>query len=178
MEQRIALAREQAARAAAEETIRRSTFLADASDILSSTLDADATIKTLAQFLVPFLGDMCALALVDEQRQLKRMEIAWLAATDVSHRHGRSIGGLQNAALNAAMHEALESGNVAVVTELSSLAKPHSPQLRKMVQKLKSSSCDSGYGHLQYCRWLHATASSVCSCSASGLPTANLTPEH
>jgi len=118
VEQRIALAREQAARAAAEETIRRSTFLADASDILSSTLDADATIKTLAQFLVPFLGDMCALALVDEQRQLKRMEIAWLAATDVSHRHGRSIGGLQNAALNAAMHEALESGNVAVVTEL------------------------------------------------------------
>jgi len=89
VEQRIALAREQAARAAAEETIRRSTFLADASDILSSTLDADATIKTLAQFLVPFLGDMCALALVDEQRQLKRMEIAWLAATDVSHRHGR-----------------------------------------------------------------------------------------
>src|SRR3954471_2382927 len=64
VEQRIALAREQAARAAAEETIRRSTFLADASDILSSTLDADATIKTLAQFLVPFLGDMCALALV------------------------------------------------------------------------------------------------------------------
>src|SRR5882757_6256382 len=38
-EHRVALAREQAARGAAEEAKRRSTFLADASDVLSSSLD-------------------------------------------------------------------------------------------------------------------------------------------
>src|SRR3954471_7979169 len=42
-EQRVALAREQAARGAAEEAKRRSTFLADASDVLSSSLDVAET---------------------------------------------------------------------------------------------------------------------------------------
>ena len=118
VEQRIALAQEQAARAAAEETIRRSTFLADASDILSSSLDADATIKTLAQFLVPFLGDLCAVALFDEHGAPTRMEIAWVGAIDGSYRHGKSIGGLDNRTINRAMREALDSGSVAVVREL------------------------------------------------------------
>ena len=57
-EQRIALAREQAARAAAEESIRRSTFLADAGGVLSSSLDVTATVSVLAQFVVPVLGDL------------------------------------------------------------------------------------------------------------------------
>src|SRR5919201_3633866 len=48
-EERIALAREQAARAAAEEATRRSLFLAEASTILSSSLDFATTLRGLAR---------------------------------------------------------------------------------------------------------------------------------
>src|SRR5690348_482221 len=46
-DERVALAREQAARAAAEEATRRSAFLAEASKVLSSSLDAETTVRGL-----------------------------------------------------------------------------------------------------------------------------------
>ncbi len=117
-EQRIALAREQAARVAAEETLRRAAFLADARDILGSSLDAPATIKALAQFLVPFLGDFCALTLIDERGHLKQMEIGWSGSEDGARGHCVSVIELDNPAITGAMQDALAAGSVAVVTEL------------------------------------------------------------
>ena len=65
-EERVALAREQAARAAAEEATRRSAFLAEASTVLVRSLDYEAIPRGLAGQAVPFLGDLCAVALLDE----------------------------------------------------------------------------------------------------------------
>jgi signal transduction histidine kinase/DNA-binding response OmpR family regulator len=65
-EQRIALAREQAARAAAEESIRRSNFLVSASRVLSASLDVDAVLRGITNFVVPFLSETCALGLTGE----------------------------------------------------------------------------------------------------------------
>ena len=65
-EERIALAREQAARAAAEEATRRSTFLAEASTALNRSLDYDETIRALAWLAVPALGEFAAVSLVDD----------------------------------------------------------------------------------------------------------------
>jgi signal transduction histidine kinase/DNA-binding response OmpR family regulator len=79
-EERIALAREQAARAAAEETTRRSTFLAEASTVLVRSLDFDATHRALARQPVPFLGDLSAATLVDEQTGAWKTELAWTTA--------------------------------------------------------------------------------------------------
>jgi response regulator RpfG family c-di-GMP phosphodiesterase len=76
-EQRVALVREQAARAAAEEAKRRSVFLADASDVLSSSLDVTETGSALAKFVVPVLGDLCVLMLADEQGEPARTAIAF-----------------------------------------------------------------------------------------------------
>src|SRR5438067_5678606 len=55
-EEHVALIREQAARAMAEQTMRRSTFLAEASKVLTSTLDYEATVRGLSRVAVPFLG--------------------------------------------------------------------------------------------------------------------------
>jgi len=64
-DERIALAREQAARAAAEAVTRRASFLAEASRILSSSLDADSLIAGATRLLVPELADISAITLVD-----------------------------------------------------------------------------------------------------------------
>src|SRR5262245_5507006 len=66
-EERVALAREQAARAAAEEATRRSQFLAEASRALVRSLDFQATLESAGRLVVPFLGDLSAIALRDEQ---------------------------------------------------------------------------------------------------------------
>lgn len=79
-DERVALAREQAARLAAEETTRRSTFLAEASRVLATSLDYDATVASCLRFLLPFLGDLAALALVDENGRPRQWRIVWLDA--------------------------------------------------------------------------------------------------
>jgi signal transduction histidine kinase/DNA-binding response OmpR family regulator len=77
-EERVALAREQAARAAAEETTRRSAFLAEASKVLSNSLDAETTVRGLLRLSVPYLGDLSAITLVDDHGHLRQTELAWL----------------------------------------------------------------------------------------------------
>jgi len=56
-----AVAAAEAARRAAEESDRRSAFLADASRALSDTLDARVALRRLAALLVPQLGSLAAL---------------------------------------------------------------------------------------------------------------------
>src|SRR5215469_14762878 len=68
-DERVALAQEQAARAAAEEATRRSAFLAEASKVLSSSLDYEATLRGLLRLSVPQLGDFSAITLADEHGQ-------------------------------------------------------------------------------------------------------------
>jgi len=64
-DEHISLAREQAARAAAEAGTRRASFLAEASRILSSSLDVDSLMAGATRLLVPVLGDFSAITLVD-----------------------------------------------------------------------------------------------------------------
>ncbi len=72
-EERVALAREQAARAAAEEATRRSQFLAEASRALVRSLDFQATLESAGKLVVPFLGDLSAIALRDELAGLHKV---------------------------------------------------------------------------------------------------------
>ena len=84
-EEHVALARAQAARAAAEEATRRSAFLADASTVLARSLDYEAIPRALAGHSVPFLGDLCAVALIrDGNDSSWRTELAWIDPPDGS----------------------------------------------------------------------------------------------
>jgi PAS domain S-box-containing protein len=51
-------------------------FLADASRILATTLDPEATIKNLARIVVPRLADWCVVQAVDEQGRIAPVEVA------------------------------------------------------------------------------------------------------
>jgi len=62
---RVQLAREQAARQVAEKAMRRSALLAEASRLLSRSLDFDATLTSLHRTIVPVLADGCQLVLYD-----------------------------------------------------------------------------------------------------------------
>jgi signal transduction histidine kinase/DNA-binding response OmpR family regulator len=74
-DERVALAREQAARAAAEENNRRAAFLAEASKVLASSLDVEATVRGLLHLTVPALADYSALTLASSDGRAGRT--AW-----------------------------------------------------------------------------------------------------
>jgi PAS domain S-box-containing protein len=59
------LAVEQAARADAEATAQRARFLAEASDLLSSSLDRGATLDSLVRLAVPAFADWCLVHLAE-----------------------------------------------------------------------------------------------------------------
>ncbi len=67
--------REQAARAAAEATERRASFLAQASVLLSASLDLEATLRSVARPAVPYLADFCAVDMADERGQIRRVVV-------------------------------------------------------------------------------------------------------
>ena len=75
-EERIALADERAARAAAERISEQWSFLAQASVALSESLDVDAIARALVRLCVPALADRCTLSLAGADGDV-RTEFAW-----------------------------------------------------------------------------------------------------
>lgn len=67
---------ERLARERAESAERRLTFLAEASKILSSSLDYDQTLKALSDLAVPRLGDWCGIEVVDEDGTAKQLAVS------------------------------------------------------------------------------------------------------
>jgi len=84
VQERIALAEEKAARAAAERASQRLAFLAEASGTLASSLDLEATLREISRLVVPRLADVCIVSLATTEGQCERHEMAW-AASDAEH---------------------------------------------------------------------------------------------
>jgi signal transduction histidine kinase/DNA-binding response OmpR family regulator len=77
-EERILLAQEQAARAAAEEATHRAAFLAEAGSALASSLDYQATLRKLPELVLPVLADFSAISQADERGCLGQTNMAWV----------------------------------------------------------------------------------------------------
>ncbi|MEX2093195.1 MAG: response regulator [Pirellulales bacterium] len=109
---RVQLAREQAARQAAEKAMRRSALLAEASRLLSRSLDFDATLSSLHRSVVPALADACQLVLDDPNGGFW---FAPAAAREAHQENGSSSSyarmEMLSAALAAPIREAIESGH-------------------------------------------------------------------
>ncbi len=73
--EREALARSEAARAAAEDAICRANYLSGASERLSRSLNLDATVHALFQIAVPALADRAAVAMLDSHGELRCTEV-------------------------------------------------------------------------------------------------------
>jgi GAF domain-containing protein/anti-sigma regulatory factor (Ser/Thr protein kinase) len=67
---------EQAARKDAEDARSRLAFLAEASGLLASSLDASKTFQNLARLAVPRIADWCIIYGVQEDGSLRRVEVA------------------------------------------------------------------------------------------------------
>lgn len=66
---------EQAARAEAEAAGQRAAFLAKTSEVLSSSLDYEISLTSLAQLCVPHIADWCAIDVVGEEGEIKRVAV-------------------------------------------------------------------------------------------------------
>ena len=78
-DERVALAREQAARSMAEESQRRSSFLAEATQVMASSLDVDTILKGVSGLVVPFLADYGAVILVNDDGSVRAQRSSWVA---------------------------------------------------------------------------------------------------
>lgn len=67
------LAREQAAHAEADAARERLAFLAEASEVLASSLDYQATLEQVAHLVVPKIADWCVIDLAREDKTLERV---------------------------------------------------------------------------------------------------------
>jgi PAS domain S-box-containing protein len=89
---------ERRARERAEAAERRLTLLAEASRLLSSSLDYEATLKRLSDLTVPWLADWCSIELVDEAGIVERRTISHVdprrveLAHELFRRHPRKPG--------------------------------------------------------------------------------------
>ena len=70
-------------REAAERENRRAEFLAQASAALASSLDYEATLRTVARLAVPHIADWCSVDVVDEQGAIKQVALAHVDAEKV-----------------------------------------------------------------------------------------------
>lgn len=70
------LAREKAARSQAEAAQRRLAFLAEATALLSTSLDYGVTLQQIANLVVPELADWCVVDVIDEEGEIRRLGIA------------------------------------------------------------------------------------------------------
>jgi signal transduction histidine kinase/CheY-like chemotaxis protein len=69
------LGQEQEARTRAEAAQRRIAFLAEASAVLASSLDYEATLQAVARLAVPYLADWCAVDVVQDGGTYARLAI-------------------------------------------------------------------------------------------------------
>jgi signal transduction histidine kinase/DNA-binding response OmpR family regulator len=111
-EEQVALAREQAARAAAEDATRRFAFLAEASTALSSTFDYGANLAVLARHVVPALADLGAVSRVDEQGRLGPAELAWTGGDGAACSMMAEAGSGPLAGLSDAINGCLKLGQM------------------------------------------------------------------
>ncbi len=74
--QQEVLAREQAARASAEQAEQRTTFLAAASNVLASSLDYATTLQSVARLAVPSLAELCVVDMAEDDGQIHRLAAA------------------------------------------------------------------------------------------------------
>ncbi len=75
-EERVQLVQEQAARAVAENSQQQSAFLAEVSAVLSSSLEYEQTLQSVAKLAVPYFADWCSVDLLNDDRTISRVAVA------------------------------------------------------------------------------------------------------
>lgn len=137
--QRLELVRAETARAEAEATQRRASFLAEASAILSSSLDYETTLQSIARLAVPSLADVCAVDVVTEPGRTRRLAVVHVdpakepLVRELRERHGFNPAGLHG------VPRVIRTGRPAFVpraTEEHLAAAAVNPEQHQLLQEL------------------------------------------
>ena len=115
-EERVALAREQVARLAAEALTQRTEFLSNASNQLARSLDYEDTTSTLMQIVLPRLAKLAGLLLLEKHAELQPCEVGWLEGPKQQMAHATVRRDGLPARLLAAVEEVLQSGKTKMLT--------------------------------------------------------------
>jgi signal transduction histidine kinase/DNA-binding response OmpR family regulator len=118
-EERISLAREQAARVAAESLSERTAFLADASNQLARSLDYDDTASTIMQLVLPKLADIAGLLLLEKYSEYQQCEMFRFSVGGIARSSVRQDG--LPAPLKFAIEQALRSGKTTSIDSVEFL---------------------------------------------------------
>ena len=81
-DERVALAKEQAARSVAEESQRRASFLAEATQVMASSLDVETILRGAAGLVVPYLADFGAVMVVNDDGSVRAQRSSQVAGWD------------------------------------------------------------------------------------------------
>src|SRR5881409_871199 len=79
-DERVALVREQAARAMAEDSQRRASFLAEATQVMASSLDVDTLLERTSALMTSAFADFAAMVLLNEDGSVRGESSASVAA--------------------------------------------------------------------------------------------------
>src|SRR5262245_17806227 len=112
---RVQLAREQAARQVAEKAMRRYALLAEASRLLSRSLDFDATLTSLHRTMIPALADVWQLVLYDVNHDIWFAHVASEDATNSKPSSSHARIEQVDPRLAEAVGEAVESGHAQTI---------------------------------------------------------------
>jgi signal transduction histidine kinase/DNA-binding response OmpR family regulator len=115
-EERIQLAKAQAARAAAEEASRRSHFLAQAGAALAQSLDLKGRVAILIRLVLSELADFSAIVLLDENRINHETELGWLDGNKELQQQRRAISELPASMLKEAIERTIQSSSGVFLT--------------------------------------------------------------
>ena len=119
-EQRVALAREQAARAAAEEATRRANFLVRASTALTTPLDYEAAVAALLRVAAPELCDLAGVTRANAPGASWQSDLAWVVPPDPTlHTARLEPTQAPDDVLRQAVETALRSGQMQVLHDLA-----------------------------------------------------------
>ena len=134
------LARERQARAEAETAQGRFAFLAEASSLLSSSLDYETTLANLAELAVTSLADWCAIYLVEADG----VRLKTVAPADPAHREWARYLPARYPVPSAGVLRVLGTGRSELLMEIDPErigALATDPQHRAVLRGLRSSLC-------------------------------------
>jgi PAS domain S-box-containing protein len=106
-------------RAAAQAAERRSSFLAEASRVLSSSLDYQKTLAQVARLAVPDLADWCAVDLLGEGGAVGRLAVAHVDPSKIEWAHELQRRYPPDPAAPRGLHNVLRTGQSELYPEIT-----------------------------------------------------------
>jgi signal transduction histidine kinase len=105
-------------RDAAESARRQAVFLADATAILSRSLDYERTLRVIAQLAVPEIADWCAIDVVKPEGQLQRLAVAHIDPSKVEMTRTLEQKYPTDPDVPGGVHQVIRTGKPAMMTTI------------------------------------------------------------